>query len=233
MSPFLRRFQRLGGVLGVAILLVSPVPSLGQTQEIESAEALVRARYYEGLPYARARSLTPAGVERLIEMLRDPAERQAHANIVMALGMSGSPQAYAALSEFQRGAPVGEVDGAEYRARRAIPLAMGHLARDDPRALLFLIRAARGHAPESGPRWRFRHLRDERLGRVLRRAAVTGLGMSGRAEALSALEDLNRDADLEPTGTAELRIHIQEVRELCERIRRQGPDRVFGVRPSP
>jgi HEAT repeat protein len=228
MSLFLRWIWRLT----LALVLVSPVPAFGQSQEIESAEALVRARYYEGLPYSGARLLRPAGVERLIQLLRDPSEGQVHANVVMALGMSGAPQAYAALVEFDASAPTGEVDGAEYRARRAIPLAMGHLAREDPRALQFLTGAARGETAGGTPRWRFRHLGDRRLQRVLRRAAISGLGISGRQEALAVLEELRRNADLEPTETEELRAHIREVRRLGERIRQQGPDRVFGVRSS-
>ncbi len=43
----------------------------------------------KGLPYFAARNLTPAGIERLVEMLRDPAEAEHRENIVMALGIRG------------------------------------------------------------------------------------------------------------------------------------------------
>ena len=113
------RFVQLGVL---TFLLATPLQGRAQVGAVEFAEGLVRAQYVEGLPYFEARDLTMAGVERLIEMLRDPAEAEHHENIVMALGISGLPQAYPALVEFEDGEVEGEVEAAEYRARRAVPL---------------------------------------------------------------------------------------------------------------
>ena len=212
----------------LGLLLTATLPARAQLAEGDFAEELVRADYVEGLPYAEARELTPAGIERLVEMLRDPAEAEHHENIVMALGISGAPQAYPALVAFQDKEVEGEVDAAEYRARRAVPRAMGHLARTDPRALEFLLEAARQQEPESAPRWRYLYLREQKLAGILRRAAITGVAMSGQPEAVAALRALGERARDDPSTTDELRVHVREAERLCDRVMREGPDRVFG-----
>ncbi len=194
---------------------------------------MVRADYVEGLPYAEARQLTPADVERLSEMLQDPGEAEHHENIVMALGISGARKAYPALVEFEDRAVEGEADAAEYRARRAVPLAMGHLAGTDPRALRFLLEAARREGPESAPRWSYLYLRDQKLAGILRRAAITGVAMSGQPEAVAALRALGERARDDPSATDELRVHVREAERLCDRVFREGPDQIFGSGAAP
>jgi hypothetical protein len=219
-------------VLSVAIGLAA-LPARAQAGEVTFAQELVRARYFEGLPYARARQLTPAGVEILTEMLADPAELEHRANIVMALGMSGAAQAYPALAEFHAVPLEGEVGSAEYRARSALPLAMGHLARSDSRALAFLIDAMNQEAPLSEPDWSYRHLSGHRLEGILWRAAITGLAISARPEAVALLQELDERARVDPASAEESRTHIRGARKLCDRIIRESPDRVFGASPSP
>ncbi len=219
------------GLLG--LLLATALPARAQLGEVELAQKLVRAHYFEGLPYSRARELTAADVDVLVEMLEDPTEAEYHANIVMALGISGSPQAYSALAQFHEDSPEGEVDAAEYRARRALPLAMGHLARSDSRAFGFLVRLVRGETTLQAPGWRYRHLARERLEGVLRRAAITGLAISGRLEALAVLRELDERSRADPAATGELRTHIRETQEFANRVIREGPDRVFGADSSP
>lgn len=226
----MKRFVRL---VVLAFLLATPLPGRAQMGDVEFAEKLVRADYVEGLPYAKARELGPAGAERLIEMLLDPDEAKHHSKIVMALGISGAPEAYSALVEFRDREVEGEVDAAEYRARRTLPLAMGHLARTDSRAFQFLLEAARAEGPGFAPRWRYRYLRDERLAGILRRAAITGVATSGRPEASAALHQLEERARLDPQATDELRIHLGEARDLCDRVMREGPDPVFDRGAAP
>jgi hypothetical protein len=220
------RSIRLGLLMG--LLLAGTHPARAQLGEVDFAEKLVRAHFVEGLPYAEARDLTAAGVDRLVEMLRNPAEAEHHDNIVMALGISRAPQAYGALVGFQDAEVEGEVDAAEYRARRAVPLAMGHLASSDPRALQFLLEAARREAPEAAPRWRYRYLREQKLAGILRRAAITGMAMSGQPEAVAALRNLREHTRLDPRASYELRSHLHEAERLCDRVMREGLDRVFG-----
>ncbi len=213
------RFIQLWLLLG--LLLTATPPARAQLVEGDFAEELVRAQYVEGLPYAEARDLTLAGIERLVEMLRDPAEAEHHENIVMALGISRAPQAYPALVAFQDKEVEGEVDASEYRARRAVPLAMGHLAGTDPRALRFVLEAARREGPESAPRWRYLYLRDQKLAGILRRAAITGVAMSGQPEAVAALRALGERARDDPSTTDELRVHVREAERLCDRVVRE------------
>jgi hypothetical protein len=219
--------------LTISSVLTATPPARAQLAEGNFAEKLVRAQYVEGLPYAEARNLALAGIERLAEMLADPAEAEHHENIVMALGISGAPEAYPALVEFQDKEVEGEVDAAVYRARRAVPLAMGHLARTDPRALQFLLEAAPRQGPESAPRWRYLYLREQRLAGILRRAAITGVAMSGQPEAVAALRALGERARDDPSESDELRVHVREAERLCDRVMREGPDQVFGSRAAP
>ncbi len=226
----MKRFIQLGVL---TFLLATPMQGRAQIGDVEFAEGLVRADYVEGLPYAEARDLTMAGIERLVEMLQDSAEAEHHENIVMALGISGAPQAYPALVDFQDREVEGEVDAAEYRARRAVPLAMGHLAGTDPRALRFLLDAARRQDPESTPRWSYLYLRDQKLAGILRRAAITGVAISGQPEAVAALRALRERARDDPGETDELRVHVREAERLCDRVVREGPDQVFGSGAAP
>jgi hypothetical protein len=220
--------SHFGQLVLLCLLLATALPARAELDEVEFARTLVRARHIEGLPYDRARELTPAGVEILTEMLEDPAEAEYRDNIVMALGMSGRPQAYLALTRFRERWVEGEVDSAEYRARRALPFAMGHLARSDARAFRFLVESARGEARKPAPDWSYRHLAGQRLEGILRRAAIMGVAMSGRPEAVAALHELGERAHLDPSTTDELRTHIQEAQTVCNRVMLEGPDQVFG-----
>jgi hypothetical protein len=220
--------SHFGQLVLLGLLLATALPARAEFDEVEFARTLVRARHIEGLPYARARELTPAGVEILTEMLEDPAETEYRDNIVMALGMSGHPQAYLALTRFRERLVGGEVDSAEYRARRALPFAMGHLARSDERAFQFLVESVRGEARKSAPDWSYRHLAGQRLEGILRRAAIMGVAISGRPEAVAALHELGERARREPSTTEELRTHIQDAQAVCDRVMLEGPDQIFG-----
>lgn len=168
-------------VVGAALLLL-PLAATGDAGE-QHAENLVRAVYYEGIPYAEAAQVSEAGAARLIEMLRDPAEASYHGQIISVLGMCGHPGAYEALMTFVAQLRDGELDRNEFRAWRALAGAMGYLARRDPRALAWLIAQAR----EPGEMPSFRHYD---LGQLRKLAAVYGLGTSGRPQAGEVLREL-------------------------------------------
>jgi hypothetical protein len=209
-----------------------------ENPDVMAAEVLVRQHYFEGIPYEAARELTPEAVVRLAEMLESPEDAPYRANIVMALGMSGQPGAYEALAAYADQSPEGLIEGTESRARLVIPLAMGHLAQRDQRALGFLVRAAQPDA--RAPRWRHRRLKSARLGGLLRRGAITGLAIAGRPEAGAALRVLSRQTTAPRTrlqgavppfaanSRAKLRRHLDEALELHSRVSREGAARVFG-----
>ncbi len=106
-----------------------------------------------------------------------------------------------------------------------LPLALGHLARFDPRALDELRQMLR-HAET--PEWSYRAQAGRRLARALDRACVQGLGLSGRA---TALDDEDESAVIERASVraaARLRLLFNEARALRDRIRRQGAERALG-----
>ena len=221
-SSILRTISLAAGLLGA---LAVGEAALGQA-EPAAAEVLVRRWYFEGLPYEDARALTPAGVARLAEMLTDPAEAEYWANIVAALGMSGNSSAFPALARFAASPPEGGVASAEYRARLALPLALGHLARSDARAFALLVEQARD--PPASPSWRYRHLRGARLATLLRDTAITGLGISARPEAKDLLRELADRAAADPGTPDALRAHLGESLALHRRVSEEGAEKVFG-----
>ena len=210
------------GILGAALCGLA-LAGGALADPVADAEALVREVYYDEFPYERAQALEDAGVTRLGEMLADPTEAQHHGNIVLALGLSGHPDAFAILSGHAAEDPAGEVDRATFRARTHLPLAMGHLARDDRRALQWLLRAARRPGE---PGWSFRHQSGPHLKTLLEEAALTGLGLSGAPGAAALLRAEARTAGHDVAAERRRR-HAGQALALRDRIEVQGPDAVL------
>ncbi len=207
-----RRSTAPSALLAVALAVAMP-PLARAESDVDAAEAMVRTRYYEGLPYEKAQTIGRAGAARLAELLADANERDIHANIVLALGMAARAGAFEALSDAEL-SPEGEVDRATYRLAGVLPLAMGFLAREDDRALAWLIARARS---AGAPAWRFRHARGEALREELRQRIVSGLGLSGRPEARPMLEEIAHE------GTGVTARHAAEMGGLNQRLERDGP----------
>ena len=203
------------------VVLFASVGADARADSATEAESLVREIYYEGLPYEQASGLDTAAVNRLIEMLADPSEAPHHGNIVLALGMSGHPDAFAALSEFASDPPIGEVDRNTFRAHTHSLLAMGHLAREDDRALQWLLRRESREART--PDWRFRHLQGEHLANVLEEQTLTGLALSGAPEAVPALDRAARAPDLD-VNTKRRGRHARQLIQLHHRIASEGDE---------
>jgi len=205
-------------LLGSACMLAHAAAAAA-SPDVDAAEALARSTFYEGVPSEAARELSAAGVARLIEMLGDPAEAPHHAQILEVLGMSGHPDAYAAVAAAAANEPTGEVDRAALRKRVAVLAALGHLARDDDRALADLEAAARSK-PAHARGWWHRRLRGERLTGLMRRSAVSALAISGRPEARATLRRLESEA----AGDPELERHVRSARIEHERMRRRATE---------
>ncbi len=88
--------------------------------EVSRADQLANAIFFEGVPFEEASDLSDADVARLIELLDDPAEIRAHPNILVALGMSGSPAAFDAIADYALRGSSGELDRLQFRAPRSI-----------------------------------------------------------------------------------------------------------------
>jgi len=147
-----RLFRTLTAALTWSAWMLALATPVAASPDTDAAEALARSAFYEGVPPEAARELGAAGVARLIEMLDDPSEAPHHAQILELLGMSGHPDAYAAVAATAVDEPTGEVDRAQLRKRVAVLAALGHLAREDDRALADLEAATRFESVRA-PRW--------------------------------------------------------------------------------
>jgi hypothetical protein len=205
------------------MLLFAPGVTVAQMLTVAETEALVRASYFEGMPEEDAARIGPDGAERLIEMLFDPEEGRSHAQILLVLGLSGSPDAMAAIlswssnfsgvATFRGVAPrTGEIDRDTFKAWQVLPFALGHLARFDRRAVVYLESLMN----EEAPSWTFRHHRGARLRNLARRSAATSLGLTGLPEARRVLDRMGRDA-----SDARFEEHLRNARALhAERAER-------------
>jgi len=208
----------MSGVTWVALVallaLTAPSAATAQMLTIAETEDLVRADYFEGMPQEEAMRIGPAGAQRLVEMLADPEESRSQGQILLALGLCGSPDAMAAILGWIATPRTGEIDRDTFKAWQALPYALGHLARHDRRALGQLERLMHADAPD----WTFRHHRGARLFRLARRAAANSLAETGLPEARGALDRAGQDA-----SDARFQEHLQSLRALhAERTRERA-----------
>ncbi len=219
---------RLTLALGLAFAF-APGASADEAADVAHARTLARSHWFHGVPYAAARALRPAGIRWLAALLDDPREVAHHANAVIALGMSEHPLALEPLQRLARSEPRGELTRDAYRVRMALPYALGHLARVDRRALELLEERLDRDASAT---WSYGQLRGERLRRQLERSGISALGITGQQAALDAFEARRALAGRAARADEPaLRRHIAASRELCERVSREGPARVFERRP--
>jgi hypothetical protein len=209
--------------IAIAALCFFASNSMAKSRDSEASRAdrLASAIYFEGVPFEEARDLSDGDVARLIELLDDPAEIRKHPNILVAIGMSGSPAAFDAIADYASSGFSGELDRLEFRARRSIPYGMGHLARVDGRALAWLIQAATN--ANAASQQSFRQIDSERVAWMMRRGAITGLALSARPAAARVLSEIIATPGADP-GIVE---HSDEALRLHERMSREGPASVL------
>jgi len=187
--------------LACGLLFCLAVQSTASTDspEAQAAEDLVFTVYYEGFTEELAEQLTPAGARHLVDVLRAGDEPRFHSNIVLALGMSGCDQAFETLAWYGRD-DAEPVESGVYRARIAVPVAMGYLARSDDRANAWLVRRAREgvHAPA----WSLAGRPSAGLADTMRSQVMNGLAVSGRDDAAALLEQLATDGADRAAGAA-------------------------------
>jgi hypothetical protein len=156
-------------------------------------EDFVRRHYTHGVPYNDARRFGPDAAPKLLQMLRDPTEKEYWANIVGVLGIIGDASTAAPLIDFVEGNSGKPLDPATYRASMSALVALGYLANrtGDERALNFLTARAgnlgSARAESAGAAGELRLDTDS-----LAQTAVLGLAVSGRPQARQVLEDLMR-----------------------------------------
>lgn len=214
-------------LFSAVVLFVSSAGGVAAAQRltIPETEALVRVSYFEGMPEEAAARIGPAGAERLVEMLFDPEEGRSHGQILLALGLCGSPGAMTAILRWNAilsesatlhsvATPrTGEIDRDLFKAWQAFPYALGHLAHFDRRAIVHLETLMNAAAPS----WTFRHHRGARLLDLARRSAATSLALTGLPEARRALDRASRnasDAPFEEHLRNALALHAERIREV-------------------
>lgn len=211
--------------LSIAIASLCVFASNGASEpshlEASRADRLAAAIYFEGVPFEEVSDLSDSDVARLIELLDDAGEIRQHPIILVALGMTGSPAAFDAIADYALRGSSGELDRLAFRAQRSIAYGMGHLARVDGRALGWLIEAAT--AANIAPQRSFRQLDPERVARLMRQGAITGLALSGRPNAARVIAEViaapGADAEIVERGKEALLLH--------ERMSREGPASVL------
>lgn len=215
---------RLGRPFALVVLCLASV--IAAEASAVDAYKLAHGQYFEGVPLSEAQKLDDAGVTQLAAWLQDPAEKANHATIVSLLGMSGRASAAPVLGAYADAVPRGEVDDDTYRARYALPLALGHLSRTQPSLLARLISAAR--SPATSAPWHTQRIDAARMAGMLRRRAVSGLAVSGSSAALAQIESMLSKAQKESPPDGEWIRHLQDSRTLCERVKAAGAAAVFG-----
>jgi len=217
MALGIRKFASLSIAVAMLFAVAAGAAPPASDPAAARADSLASGVYFEGIPLANASDLSDADVARLIELLRDPTEIRQHANILVAIGMSGSPAAFDAIADYAQRGPSGELDRLAFRAQRSIAYAMGHLARADGRALAWLIRVATDE--NAAGTQSFRQLDPARFARLMREGAITGLALSGRPEAARVLAAIVAKPGAEPR----LVERAQEALSLHARISSEGP----------
>lgn len=195
---------RLGpGLVATALLATSVAADPTTVQE------LVERTWFEGLPLERAAALSTADGELLAAMLADPTAAAHHGNIVMALGACGCGPAFEALSRF--GANTAHTPREARAAHRAVPQAMGLLARREGRALTWLEQRAQAPLPAA----------DAAESRRAYALVLYGLAQSGAdsAGALLAAVEVRASA----AGDAAVARWATQANERWQRARRQAP----------
>jgi len=209
--------------ISIASLCLFALNAAAESSDLEASRAdrLAAAIYFEGVPFEAGRDLSDTDVARLIELLEEPAKIRQHPNILVLLGISGSPAAFDAIADYARLGSSGELDRLEFRARRSIAYAMGHLARVDGRALAWLTRAATdaNHAPQRS----FRQMGPERIAGLMREGAITGLALSGRPNAARVIAEIVAA----PSATPRIVERGNEALMLHGRMSREGPAAVL------
>jgi hypothetical protein len=185
--------------------------------EASLADRIATSIYFEGVPFEEARDLSAADVARLIELLGDLEQTRNHPNIIVALGMSGSPEAFDAIADYALRGSSGEMDRLEYRAQRSIAFGMGHLARVDGRALAWLIRSSK--QTHAAPQRSFRQMDSARIARMMRKGAITGLALSGQPAAERAIAEIIAA----PGEEARIVEHANESLATHRKMHREGP----------
>lgn len=166
-----------------------------KSEKIDVIE-FVHKVFIEGVPYEQANRFTLDAVDPLLKLLDEPGKQESRLNVITVLGIIGDRQAWKPIKNaFECGS--GELSRQNYAAKLAAPLALGYLLakghdlRDQE--IFEYLNTGMNNPGEWSKRvnWRESHdQNDQARNAHLTMLTILGLGISGRIEALKALQTL-------------------------------------------
>jgi len=177
--------------MGLAGILVTACQSGGALPTFdEQVRSFVTPTYSEGIPYDKARALGPGAVPVLRQLIDRQDMRSARSNIVVTLGILGSPPAVQRIiTVLEAGA--GTLAPDEVQTRMDAVVALGYAANvaTDATALNYLLVGA-DLAYWAPPRIKWTLPDGSSPASRLRARAISALGLSGKSDALQMLQKL-------------------------------------------
>ena len=159
-----------------------------------------------GVPYEEVQRYPTTVVPALIEMLRNPAEQDAYANIAVTLGMLGDDRAVEPLIEFIKGGRAVEMPPAIYRAKTSAVMPLGYIVDQtgNQRALSYLETGLDPSVSDSKLAGTPLHSTLPERNRSFGEYAILGLALTGKPEAAVALRRLQQQSANRGAFTAQL-----------------------------
>jgi hypothetical protein len=152
--------------------------------------------FIEGVPYEQGTQYTANDIRPLVELLDKSDEQRSWLNAIAVLGMIGDRRSWIPIKQaFERDS--GELSRENYAAKLAVPLALGYLLskghdQRDQEIFDYLTTGLK-HPGEWSKRVSWRESldqSDQMRNAHLTMLTILGLGISGRTEALTALQTL-------------------------------------------
>lgn len=226
MNRISRALLRIGPLVVGA--LAGPV--VVAAEGVAKVDAFVCRNYLHGVPYQGARAFSGADVDRLIELLKDPAQESYWHNAIVTLGIVGEDRVTPVLVDFVEKRFRGPVTLHQFNALLSVPLALGHAGmRGNKSAVDYLLAHASVAAwDRAGLEWSFQKYGGERRSVLLTKMVIRGLAFSCTESAKSMLVKMRDSNDAEATA---LRAHaLDDIREslaFYEELLVKGPEKTF------
>jgi len=200
----------------------------GQSPSVD-VKTFVTRQYTHGMPYEEAKAYGPKALPELKMMLKNLAYEESRPNIVSLMGRIGDKAAIDPLMSFLY-EQKGEVNYSTFIAVLATFQALGFIAQNNDEALQILSNwSSTDYMQKMGLNISFENYKGDRMATLLSRMAIQGLGVSGRVEALTLLQNIGNPAGTKRSRfNSELNADLKSAIELNRQVRTQGVTRTFG-----